>query len=41
MPEENESPSTGWRDVYDAMGVSTTAEDTDSNGSRPPMIRPP
>lgn len=30
MPEERDSPSTGWRAVYDAMGVSTPAEAADS-----------
>lgn len=26
MPEEGTSPSGGWREVYDAMSVSTSAE---------------
>lgn len=29
MPEESESPSGGWRAVYDSMDVETPTEPTD------------
>jgi hypothetical protein len=33
MPKEGESPSVGWRAVYNEMGVSTVAEITVRDGS--------
>ena len=46
MPSEGESPSAGWREVYDAMGVAPSADerlradgggraDPDSDGGGP------